>query len=161
MAFAASPSTQIPPCIVSDTANAAVPVVFHSSIHCGENGPHDTSTIVCRHNPDQPNAAQTPGRLGCDYTILTACLLFQRAGLELYRCRCACEQIDFVVCISNSDLLKDEVIKKKKERPDREAAFHVYFISVLVSCASNFMLCKREKNNSEGHRLTGILKLLK
>lgn len=116
---------------------------------------------VCRQNPDQPNAAQTPGRLGCDYTILIACLLFQRAGLELYRCRCACEQIDFVVCISNSDLLKDEVIKKKKERPDREAAFHVYFISVLVSCASNFMLCKREKNNSEGHRLTGILKLLK
>lgn len=99
---------------------------------------------------------------GCDYTILIACLLFQRAGLELYRCRCACEQIDFVVCISNSDLLKDEVIKKKKrQRPDREAAFHVYFISVLVSCASNFMLCKREKNNSEGHRLTGILKLLK
>lgn len=116
---------------------------------------------VCRHNPDQPNAAQSPGRLGCDYTILIACLLFQRAGLELYRGRCACEQIDFVVCISNSDLLKDEVIKKKKERPDREAAFHVYFISVLVSCASNFMLCKREKNNSEGHRLTGILKLLK
>lgn len=63
MAFAASPSSQIPPCNVSDTANAAVPVVFHSSIHCGENGPHDTSTIVCRHNPDQPNAAQTPGRL--------------------------------------------------------------------------------------------------
>lgn len=116
---------------------------------------------VCRHNPDQPNAAQTPGRLGCDYTILIACLLFQRAGLELCRCRCACEQIDFVVCISNSDLLKDEVIKKKRERPDREAAFHVYFISVLVSCASNFMLCKRERNNSEGHRLTGILKLLK
>lgn len=116
---------------------------------------------VCRQNPDQPNAAQSPGRLGCDYTILIACLLFQRAGLELYRCRCACEQIDFVVCISNSDLLKDEVIKKKRERPDREAAFHVYLISVLVSCASNFMLCKREKNNSEGHRLTGILKLLK
>lgn len=46
MAFAASPSSQIPPCNVSDTANAAVPVVFHSNIHCGENGPHDTSTIV-------------------------------------------------------------------------------------------------------------------